>query len=69
MKEVTKMTMYEINYRNRLNEMVATIVEMYGENHRTTEFFTCLVNQRIDNANYANRECLENFFKKYVKKA
>ena len=61
------MTVYEINYRNRLNEMVIIITNTYGENHRVTQWFVFLVNRHINAANYGNREKLENYFKNYMK--
>ena len=61
------MTIYEINYRNRLNEMVNLITDKYGANHNVTILFTHMVEQRLPNANYQNREELERYFKGWMK--
>ena len=63
------MTVYEINYRNRLNEMLNTLIDTFGATDPKTLWFAELVNKYIDHANYGNRELLENYFKRYTKKA
>ena len=63
------MTVYEINYRNRLNEMLNILVNAFGKNDAKTAWFETLVNKYIDHPNYGNREILENYFKNYMKKA
>lgn len=63
------MTIYEINYRNRLNEMLNILTKTFGANDPKTKWFAELVNKYIDHANYGNRELLENYFKNYMKKA
>lgn len=61
------MTVYEINYRNRLNEMLDLIIRKYGLEHPRTILFARMVEQRIDNPNYTNREELERYFKGWMK--
>ena len=63
------MTIYEMNYKARLGEMLDNIIRKYGHEHRVTIFFAELVEKYYNDANYTNRELLENYFKKFVKKA
>ena len=63
------MTVYEINYRNRLNEMLNTLTATFGANDPKTAWFACLVEKYIDHAGYGNRELLERYFRNYMKKA
>lgn len=63
------MTIYEINYRNRLEQMLDTIIRKYGHEHRVTIFFAGLVDKYINVANYHNRETMEKYFKKFIKNA
>lgn len=61
------MTVYEMNYRNRLNEMLKAITEKYGKNHNRTAMFTLYVNKLIGQANWQNREFFERLFKGWMK--
>lgn len=61
------MTVYETNYRNRLNEMLDLIIRKYGFEHPRTILFARMVEQRINNPNYNNREELERYFKGWMK--
>lgn len=63
------MTVYEINYRNRLNEMLNILTATFGEKDPKTLWFAFLVEKNIDHAGYGNREMMENYFKNYMKKA
>ena len=63
------MTLYETNYRNRLNEMLNILTATFGADDRRVVWFEFLVNKYIDHANYDNRERLENQFRWYMKKA
>lgn len=63
------MTVYEINYRNRLNEMLNILIDTFGIADPKTLWFAELVKKHIDHANYGNRELLENYFKRYTEKA
>jgi hypothetical protein len=63
------MTIYEINYRNRLNEMLNILTKTFGANDPKTKWFAELVNKHINYANYDNRNLLERYFKGYMKKA
>jgi hypothetical protein len=61
------MTTYEINYRNRLNEMLDEIICKYGFEHNRTIAFAREHEKRIDRANYQNREFMEQLFKGWMK--
>lgn len=61
------MTIYEINYRNRLAEMKDEIIKRYGFEHRRTIAFFRAVEKRIENPCYKNREFLEQLFKGWMK--
>ena len=61
------MTTYEINYRNRLNEMLDLLIRRYGLENPRSILFARLVEQRMNNANYQNREYLEQVFKGWMK--
>lgn len=61
------MTVYEINYRNRLNEMMNEIIHKYGLEHNRTIAFAQAYEKRINNANYQNREFMEQLFKGWMK--
>lgn len=63
------MTVYEINYRNRLNEMLNILTATFGANDPKTAWFACLVKKYIDHAGYDNRELMERYFRNYMKKA
>ena len=57
------MTVYEQNYNDRLNEMLALITEKYGAENEKVTFFAQLVRKYINQANYTNRETMEKMFK------
>lgn len=61
------MTTYEINYQNRLNEMLDQLIQRHGlEDERVILFATHM--EKIQNqANYQNREKMERMFKAYMK--
>ena len=61
------MTIYEINYRNRLNEMLDLLIRRYGLENSRSILFARLVEQRMNSANYQNREYLEQVFKGWMK--
>ena len=61
------MTTYEINYTNRLNEMLDLVIRKYGYEHEKTILFATYVEKYINNANYENRETMEKLFKGFVK--
>jgi hypothetical protein len=59
------MTVYEINYKKRLNEMLdALIIKWDIENPRVILFAT-YVDKLIDHPNYQNRELMEKMFKAF----
>ena len=61
------MTVYEINYKNRLNEMLDELIHNLGfEDERVILFAT--YKEKLENqANYQNREFFEKMFKAYNK--
>ena len=61
------MTAYEINYRNRLLEMLDLVIRKYGFEVEQTIYFATLVEKYLPNANYENREKMEKIFKGLVK--
>ncbi len=63
------MTVYAINYTNRLNEMLDNIIQIYGFEHPIAVWFATLVDKYINQANYGNREIMEKYYKTYVKNA
>lgn len=63
------MTVYEINYRNRLNEMLNILTATFGENDPQTVWFACMVKKYINYPGYHTRELMENYFRNYMRKA
>jgi hypothetical protein len=61
------MTVYAINYRNRLAEMKNEIIQKYGFEHSRTIAFFREVEKREDRPCYQNREFLEQLFKGWMK--
>ena len=61
------MTLYAINYTNRLNEMLDQIIRKYGFEHNRTILFATYVDKLINQPNYNNREFMERMFKGYMK--
>ena len=61
------MTLYEINYRNRLQEMLDLIINKYGFEHNRTIAFATLVEKFKGQANYTNREKMEALFKYWMR--
>ena len=61
------MTVYEINYRNRLQEMLDLIINKYGFEHNRTIAFAREVEKYKDHANYTNREYMEQLFKGWMR--
>ena len=61
------MTIYETNYRNRLNEMMTAIIQNYGFEHNRTIAFAREVEKRINHPCYQNREHMEQLFKGWMK--
>lgn len=61
------MTIYEINYRNRLDEMMNAIIRKYGFEHNRTILFATYYEKLCNNANYGNRELMEKMFKGWMK--
>ena len=61
------MTVYEINYKNRLNEMLDELIQTHGfEDERVILFAT--YKEKLENqANYQNREKMEKMFKAYMR--
>ena len=63
------MTLYEKNYKARLDEMLDTIIRRYGFEHEKTITFAQYVEKYYNDHNYENRETMERIFKNYTKKA
>ena len=61
------MTVYQINYNNRLTEMCDQIILKYGFEHNRTIAFFREVEKRRPLACYQNREFLEKLFKGWMK--
>ena len=61
------MTVYEKNYKARLNEMLDLVIRKYGYEHENTVYFACIVEKYYDVPNYENRETIEKIFKGLVK--
>ena len=62
-----KKTIYQINYENRLNEMLDLVIREYGYEHERTILFATYVEKYFNNANYENRETMEKLFKGFVR--
>lgn len=63
------MTLYEKNYKARLDEMLTAIIHRYGFEHEKTITFAQYVEKYYNDHNYENRETMERIFKNYTKKA
>lgn len=61
------MTLYEKNYKARLDEMLDTIIRRFGHEDEKTITFATYVEKYYDTPNYENRETMEKIFKGYVK--
>ena len=61
------MTVYAINYTNRLNEMLNNITAKYGTEHNRTILFANMVEKRINQPCYQNREELEQYYKGWMR--
>ena len=66
-KKVKTMTLYQINYENRLTEMLDQVIQKYGFEHRKTIIFARYVEKYRGQANYQNRETMEQMFKGLMK--
>lgn len=61
------MTAYEINYKNRLNEMLNELITNLGLEDGRVALFATYHKKLINQANYQNRELMEKMFKAYNK--
>ena len=61
------MTAYEINYRNRLNEMMDELIHCLGFEDRRVVLFATYKEKLENQATYKNREKMEKMFKAYMK--
>ena len=61
------MTVYEINYKNRLDEMMNAIIRKYGFEHERTIMFATYYEKLYNQATYDNREFMEKMFKGWMK--
>jgi hypothetical protein len=62
-----KMTAYEINYKNRLNEMLNELILNLGFEDRRVILFATYKEKLENQATYQNRELMEKMFKAYNK--
>ena len=61
------MTVYEINYKNRLNEMLDELIMTHGFEDKRVVLFATYKEKLENQANYQNREKMEKMFKAYMK--
>lgn len=61
------MTVYEINYQNRLNEMLDTLIHNLGHEDKRVILFATYHEKLINQATYKNREKMERMFKGFNK--
>ena len=61
------MTVYEMNYTKRLDEMVDAIIQKYGFENEKVVLFITWVEKLYNQANYQNREKLEKMFKGFMR--
>lgn len=61
------MTAYEINYKNRLNEMLDELILNLGFEDRRVILFATYKEKLENQATYQNRELMEKMFKAYNK--
>ena len=61
------MTAYEINYKNRLNEMLNELIRNHGFEDKRVILFATYKEKLENQANYQNREKMERMFKAYNK--
>lgn len=61
------MTLYEKNYKARLDEMLTEIIHKFGFEHERSINFAGYVEKYYDIPNYENRETMETIFKNYLK--
>ena len=61
------MTVYEINYKNRLNEMLDELTRKLGAENERVILFANYKKKLENQANYQNRELMEKMFKAYNK--
>lgn len=61
------MTVYEINYKNRLNEMLDELIRNLGFEDRRVILFATYKEKLENQANYQNREKMEKMFKAFNK--
>lgn len=63
-----KNTVYEINYTNRLNEMLDLVIRKYGFEAKATIYFATLCDKYATQANYINRKIMEKVFAGLMRK-
>jgi hypothetical protein len=57
------MTVYEMDYRNRLNEMLDNIIRKFGFEDSRTISFAEYVDKYMDYVCYQSRETMENIYR------
>lgn len=61
------MTVYETNYKNRLNEMLDELARKLGADDERVILFATYKTKLENQASYQNRELMEKMFKAYSK--
>ena len=61
------MTIYEINYKKALDEMLDKVIAKYGYENQNTIYFATIHDKYYNTPNYENREMVEKIFKGLVK--
>jgi hypothetical protein len=62
-----KMTAYEMNYKNRLNEMLDELIKRHGFEDIRVILFATYKEKLEGQATYNNREKMEKMFKAYMR--
>jgi hypothetical protein len=66
-KEVNIVATYEINYKNRLHQMLDELIHKLGFEDKRVILFATYMEKLENQANYQNREKMEKMFKAYMR--
>ena len=61
------MTIYEMNYKTRLDQMLQEVWHKYGYETEQALYFATMHEKYYNDANYENRETMEKIFKGLMK--
>lgn len=61
------MTVYEINYKARLEEMLDTVIRTFGHESKQAIRMATYVEKYYDNCSYQNMETVEAIYKNIMK--